>query len=154
LEDFMKMADQNGDGRLDYNEFVKAMTNFWYACWKLNQSDWTSDLGGGQKNCQTQLKLCLFLYRRKRQISIIKKTQKGSSARGLFTLAMLNKKVFIFSWFFCFKVNNQLIILKYILYLIITYQIFMNIQELFSLSLSKMNKGAILTLKLYIFGET
>ena len=28
LEDFMKMADQNGDGRLDYNEFVKAMTNF------------------------------------------------------------------------------------------------------------------------------
>jgi calmodulin len=28
LEDFMKMADQNGDGRLDYNEFVKAMTKF------------------------------------------------------------------------------------------------------------------------------
>ena len=28
LEDFMKMADQNGDGILDYNEFVKAMTNF------------------------------------------------------------------------------------------------------------------------------
>jgi len=30
LEDFMKMADQNGDGRLDYNEFVKAMTKFWF----------------------------------------------------------------------------------------------------------------------------
>ena len=28
LEDFMKMADQNGDGKLDYNEFVKAMTDF------------------------------------------------------------------------------------------------------------------------------
>ncbi len=29
LEDFMKMADQNGDGKLDYNEFVKAMTKYW-----------------------------------------------------------------------------------------------------------------------------
>jgi calmodulin len=28
LEDFMKMADQNGDGKLDYNEFVKAMTKY------------------------------------------------------------------------------------------------------------------------------
>ena len=30
LEDFMKMADQNGDGKLDYNEFVKAMTKYWH----------------------------------------------------------------------------------------------------------------------------
>jgi calmodulin len=28
LEDFMNMADQNGDGKLDYNEFVKAMMKF------------------------------------------------------------------------------------------------------------------------------
>ena len=38
LEDFMKMADQNGDGKLDYNEFVKAMTKYWHLTSNWNET--------------------------------------------------------------------------------------------------------------------
>ena len=31
--EFWKEADVNSDGKLDYNEFVKAMTKYWIVTW-------------------------------------------------------------------------------------------------------------------------